>query len=211
MRNFRKDRSFLAFTNRDYDDFFIAEGIGSGHGFMNNLQVRGWEPNSIVDEETFYQVKLTGTGQSDVTIRNIQKLRHAPGTRYEVFINDNPRASFEADEFGLVTIPQVRDDALIRIVIEGTASQRLQDSRSSVPFQVFDNRKDALVFKVDYRGKIASKLQIRNLNGRLVVDLSAQVAGGIAVWSTAQVAAGVYIASAYVDRQWYGHMVTVDR
>jgi hypothetical protein len=157
MRNFRKDRSFLALTNSNSDDFFIANGVGSAHGFMNTIQLRGWEPNSIVDEETFYQVKLTGTGQSDATIRNIQKLRHVPGTRYEVFINDNPRAPVEADEFGLVTIPQVRDDALIRIVIEGTASQRLQNTRSSLPFQVFDNRKDALLFKVDYRGKTASK------------------------------------------------------
>lgn len=117
LRNFRKNRSFLAFTNRTYDDFQNF----SGNGYMNDLTKHGWDPDSIIDEPTHYHVKLTGTGTADVTLRNLQKLVHTPGTTYTVTINGVAAAGVTADQYGLVTIPKVANAAAIDLKI-GTTS-----------------------------------------------------------------------------------------
>ena len=113
LRNFRKDRSFLVFTNRTYDDFQNF----SGNGYMNDLTKHGWDPDSIVDGPAHYHVKLLGTGTADVTLRNLQKLVHTPGTTYAVTINGTSVAGIAADQYGLVTIPGVANAASIDLTV----------------------------------------------------------------------------------------------
>jgi len=114
LRRFRKDQSFLAMTRRSY-------GINdlSKTGVFNPLDVHGWDPDTIVDTPDRYAVTLTGKGKADVTLRRLQKLVHAPGTVYDVKISGRATGQIKADQFGLVTIPQVADDAKIELTVAG--------------------------------------------------------------------------------------------
>jgi hypothetical protein len=112
MRNFRRDQSYLAFTGRDYGVNSITQ-----IGWFNDLRVHGWDPATIVDETTRYAVKLTGTGTSDVTLHRLQKLPHNPGTTYAVKLNGADAGTVKADEWGLVTVPKVKDAALIELTV----------------------------------------------------------------------------------------------
>ena len=127
LRNFKRNQSFLAFTNRSYDDFTITDGLGSGIGYINDLTKHGWDPATIVDETNHYSVILTGTGTADVTLRNLQNFTHAPGTVYDATINSSPVASVTADEFGLVTIPAVANSAVIDLVVHGSSVEQTSD------------------------------------------------------------------------------------
>ncbi len=119
LHKFRLNQSYLAFTNRDYgkNDF-------DGEGMFNDLGVRGWDPESIVDEEHRYIVKLSGKGTSDVTLRRLQKLAHAAGTKYTVKLNGQNAGEVVADAYGLVTIKDVKDDAEIHLVVSGITPVR---------------------------------------------------------------------------------------
>ena len=114
LRNFRKNQSFLAFTGRDYGPKDVTTT-----GVFNDLAVHGWDPAGIVDGPARYAVKLTGKGTADVTLRRLQKLRHEPGTAYRVKINGRAAPQVTADAFGLITIPQVADDAAIELEVAG--------------------------------------------------------------------------------------------
>jgi Esterase PHB depolymerase len=114
MYKFRKDQSYLVFTKREY-------GVNSldSIGFFNDLRVRGWDPATIIDVSNRYQVKLTGTGTSDVTIRRTQQLVHAPGTLYTVKLDGVLSGTVTADEWGLVTVPKVKDAPLLELTAQG--------------------------------------------------------------------------------------------
>ena len=127
LRNFRKNRSFLAFVNRSYDDFQNY----SGNGYMNDLTKHGWDPETIVDDTGHYRVTLTGTGTADVTLRNLQKLQHSPGTVFNVTINGANSGQVTADEFGLITIPHVRSPATINLINPILVSIRHQNPAGS--------------------------------------------------------------------------------
>jgi pimeloyl-ACP methyl ester carboxylesterase len=124
--NFRRDQSFLAFTNRSY-------GLNSltAVGEMNDLQIHGWDPSTIVDQADYYEVTLTGTGTADVTIRRIQNLKHGPGSLYNLTIDGTPTGEVTADANGLITINQVADDATIGLectrCIDNTTPTRPDD------------------------------------------------------------------------------------
>jgi hypothetical protein len=131
LRNFRKNRSFLAFTKRSNDDFQNY----AGNGFMNDLTRHGWDPDSIIDEATHYHAKLTGTGTADVTLRNLQRLGHAPGTAYTVTVNGGTVPQVIADQYGCVTVPQVANAAAIDLVVAGTTTIQGPASHNSRFFQ----------------------------------------------------------------------------
>jgi hypothetical protein len=114
MRKFRRDQSYLVFTNRNYG--LNNEGIG----IFNPLVERGWEPSSIIDQESHYYVKLTGTGTSDVTLRRLQNLIHTPGATYSLKVNGAARGTIKADQFGVVTIPDIVNNASIDLTLTST-------------------------------------------------------------------------------------------
>jgi pimeloyl-ACP methyl ester carboxylesterase len=119
LRNFRKDQSYLAFTARDYGNNDLSQV-----GDFNPLDVRGWDHTTIEDEPGRYYVQLTGSGTSDVTLRRLQNLQHHPGTVYDVTINGQAAGQVAADEFGLVTIPGVADDAALELSVTGASGTR---------------------------------------------------------------------------------------
>lgn len=118
MYKFRKDQSYLVFTNRKY-------GVNSldSIGFFNDLRTRGWDPATIIDAPGRYQVKLTGTGTSDVTLRRLQQFIHAPGTEYTVRLDGAAAGTVRADEFGLITLKAIKDAPLIELINEGVANR----------------------------------------------------------------------------------------
>ena len=110
MWNFRLNQSFLAFTNRKgygiTPDATIPMGTPGG---INDLTKFGWDPDSIVDEPNQYQVKLTGEGTADVTLRRLQKFKATPNGSYQYWLDkkDGPGTPLTADEHGLLTVPAV--------------------------------------------------------------------------------------------------------
>lgn len=113
--NFRKNQSFLAFTNRSgygiEPDETVTVGDWSGYaqGGINDLYQHGWDPSSIVDRYDHYEVQLTGTGSADVTLRRLQTFQVAPGGLYQYWLDakDDAGAIIQADQWGLLTAPQV--------------------------------------------------------------------------------------------------------
>ncbi len=68
MWNFRRNRSFLAFTNRvgygiETDGVVFPQGECANYscGGVNDLYAHGWDPDSIVDEAGHYEVRLSWT------------------------------------------------------------------------------------------------------------------------------------------------------
>lgn len=115
LRRFRRDQSYLVLTNRNY-------GVNSTDeiGMFNDLSVHGWDPESIIDEPDRYRVTLTGEGTADITLRRLQRLDHRPGTRYDVTIDDEPRGTVTADEYGLIVIPEVSGAVTVELNVSST-------------------------------------------------------------------------------------------
>ncbi|OGJ85728.1 MAG: hypothetical protein A2268_11715 [Candidatus Raymondbacteria bacterium RifOxyA12_full_50_37] len=110
LRNFRKDQSYLAFTNRDYGINSLSQT-----GWFNDLDVHGWDHTTIKDSAGFYEVRLTGIGTADITLQRLQRLQHGAGSIYEVRLDGVPGDTVTADEYGLITIPHVSGGALLRL------------------------------------------------------------------------------------------------
>ncbi|NLI33835.1 MAG: hypothetical protein GX422_13820 [Deltaproteobacteria bacterium] len=119
MWNFRRNQSFLAFTNRS--DFGIGprQSVNPGEpDGVNNLYAMGWDPHSIVDRVDRYEALLTGSGTADVTPRRLQKFRVFPRKTYRYWLNVKTGAGLplRAGKNGLLTIPQVSGGT--RLIIE---------------------------------------------------------------------------------------------
>ncbi len=102
MWNFRRDQSFLAFTNR------VGYGAAPGTlGTINDLSVLSWDPTTLVDTADLYSVALVGTGSADVTLRRLQNLPHNPGQTYTLYLDAVTAngTTITADVNGLVTLP----------------------------------------------------------------------------------------------------------
>jgi hypothetical protein len=102
LANFRRNQSFLAFTNR--------RGFGvepPATGYVNDLYAFSWDPASIVDQTDHYQVRLVGSGTADVTLRRLQQFRVFPNRTYRYWINSKtgPGTPVTASASGLLTIP----------------------------------------------------------------------------------------------------------
>ena len=172
FRKFRKDQSFLAFTNRNYGlNNFSTSGI------FNDIGVHGWDPSTIVDETNHYYVELTGAGTADVTLRRLQHFTHTPGTQYNLQINGSVQGTITADQYGLVTIPQVADDATIDLVVSGPSAVEngsvVEDVSLSVSPNPF-NPSTTIHFKkqnADFKFT-EIKIEIYNLNGKLIENLT---------------------------------------
>jgi pimeloyl-ACP methyl ester carboxylesterase len=110
MANFRRNQSFLAFTNRS------SYGVNPGEvGYINDLYALSWDPATIVDQPHRYEVRLVGTGTADVTLRRLQQFRVGPGRTYVYWLNSKtgPGTRVAADPYGLLTIPAVSGGQLI--------------------------------------------------------------------------------------------------
>ncbi len=203
MRNFRKNVSYPAFTNRNYglQDF-------SATGKFNDLSVHGWDPDSITDEANHYHIKLTGTGTSDVTLRRLQNLVHTPGTTYDVTINNSPAAQVTADQWGLITIPSVADAASIDLVVNANVKKKVAGGLADAALEVNPNPFNpsakivisSLYFTSESRrageaGGENAKIDIYNAHGKLVQKLavaSCQLPTGI-VWNASTLPSGIYL------------------
>jgi hypothetical protein len=137
--------------------------------------VHGWDHTTIVDESNHYYVRLTGTGTADVTLRRLQNLKHDPGTVYDLKINGSSRGQITADRWGLVTIPQVADDASIDLTVVGTTQvQELRVSDKSDfrlvawpnPFSTSINIQ--VLMRNDECGMMNANADIFNINGRQI-------------------------------------------
>jgi hypothetical protein len=115
--SFRKNRSFLAFSNCPLD-----QNPGSGPpsegdpiGGMNRYQ--WWNTESVTDTPSLFEARVFLMDQAPVpqttttiTVRNLQGLRHEPGTRYlwRNLTADGsdvqPPSTTQADAFGRITV-----------------------------------------------------------------------------------------------------------
>lgn len=112
MANFRRNQSFLAFTNR------VGYGVNPGEvGYINDLYAMSWDPATIVDQTHRYEVRLVGTGTADVTPRRLQRFQVRPGGAYRYWINSKsgPGTRVTADAQGLLTIPGVSGGQLLMV------------------------------------------------------------------------------------------------
>lgn len=112
MANFRRNQSFLAFTNR------TGYGVNPGEvGYINDLYAMSWDPATIVDQPHYYQVRLVGAGTADVTLRRLQRFRVRPRGTYRYWINSKtgPGTPVTVDAHGLLTIPAVSGGQLLMV------------------------------------------------------------------------------------------------
>ncbi|MFP4521335.1 MAG: T9SS type A sorting domain-containing protein [Fibrobacterota bacterium] len=166
--NFRKDQSYLAFTDRNY-------GLNnfSNTGYFNPLETRGWDHTTIIDETNHYYVELTGSGTSDVTLRRLQNLVHTPGTVYNLQINGSSAGQVTADEYGLVTIQDVVDDATIdlTVVTTGTEASINKSGIVAAALQVSPNPANPSVSIIcSFKGVRSADLGIFDAAGRLLKE-----------------------------------------
>jgi hypothetical protein len=210
LRGFRKDQSYLAFTNRDYGVNSLSQT-----GYFNDLNTRGWDPSTIIDSSDHYEVKLTGTGTSDVTIRRIQNLQHGPGSVYALKINSVAQSDVTADQYGLITIPQVADDALIRLdckdckptIPQVPVTQNKKQVMNRVVLQVFPNpfstsMEIQLISSTvpQFRSStVKPEIRVFNINGKLVSVLDncgtveLRNCGTSYIWDASNQPSGVYV------------------
>lgn len=120
MWNFRRNLSFLAFTNRS------GYGVAPEEtGFVNDLYTFSWDPQSILDMPGHYEVQLVGNGTADVTPRRLQQFSVLAGHPYVYWLDvqSGPGTALLADAFGLLTVPAVSGPR--RIILEPAASSAL--------------------------------------------------------------------------------------
>ncbi len=129
--NFRRDRSFLAFTNRS--------GYGAAldaNGMINDLSLFYWDPDSIVDRADRYEVTLEGAGHADVTLRRLQRFEVAPdhSFRYWFGTQNGEGTAIRSTGDGLLTIPDLSGG--VRLIItpeEGTSPPVEPEKKSPEP------------------------------------------------------------------------------
>ncbi|OGJ86522.1 MAG: hypothetical protein A2268_15720 [Candidatus Raymondbacteria bacterium RifOxyA12_full_50_37] len=202
MQNFRRNQSFLAFTNRNYglNDCLYLDGCTTT-GRFNDIAVHGWDHTTIVDETNHYYVKLTGAGTADVTLRRLQQLVHTPGTVYDLKINNTASGQITADQYGLVTIPQVADAASIDLVVHGSGVDQGTDLQASDVVIAPNPFNPAVTISVGASRIIESSrasvtplhLAIYNANGRFVTDLTSHIINGSVSWDASNQPSGIYI------------------
>jgi len=127
MWNFRLNQSFLAFTNRSgygispkqtVDVYDWSDYVKGG---VNNLYQFGWDPSSIVDKATHYEVRIVGKGKADVTLRRLQKFVVTANKAYRYWLDTKSGAgkAITADAKGLLTVPAVSGSH--KLIIEPAA------------------------------------------------------------------------------------------
>lgn len=108
--NFRKNQSYLVFTNRSGYGIAAGQTVGMGtwegyvSGGINDLYEMGWDPSSITDIVSEYSVQLYGSGTADCTLRNLQNFLVTPATQYRYSVNNGAVNNVMSDEEGLLTI-----------------------------------------------------------------------------------------------------------
>ncbi|OGJ88166.1 MAG: hypothetical protein A2487_13605 [Candidatus Raymondbacteria bacterium RifOxyC12_full_50_8] len=199
-RHFRKDQSFLAFTNRNYDD----------SRYKNNIEVHGWDHTTIIDSASYYEVTLTGVGTADVTLHRLQKLQHGSGSTYALRLNGIVTDTITTDEYGLITIPQVADNAHIRIDCIScnptafSANSGNNTGANTIVMSVMPNPFNAsTVITISSQASVVrnqnSKVGIYDVRGKLVLTQSiAQVLPGNGngsrfIWNAGKQASGIYV------------------
>jgi Malectin domain/Prolyl oligopeptidase family len=102
LLGFRKDQSYLAFTNNSTD---VTTG-GEEYNFLDQI---GWIPSTIKDETNNYEIKLTGTGTVDVTLHRLQNFVVQPNKGFRFWLNTTAGAGTVAtsDANGALTLPKV--------------------------------------------------------------------------------------------------------
>jgi esterase/lipase superfamily enzyme len=127
MWNFRLNQSFLAFTNRrgygitPKQTVKVWDWEGCVKGGINDLYKFGWDPSSIVDKATHYEVRILGKGTADVTPRRLQKFVVTPKRAYRYWLDKKSGAGkkITADANGLLTVPAVSGNH--KLIIEPAA------------------------------------------------------------------------------------------
>lgn len=137
MWNFKRNESFLAFTNRNGYGIepnqtvnpWISDGYASGG--VNNLYEFGWDPDTIVDREDRYEVQLTGSGTADITLRRLQAFKVTAGENYSYWLDTKSGlgTTVNADINDLLTIPSVTGPHLL--IIEPSFTIRYVEKNGS--------------------------------------------------------------------------------
>jgi hypothetical protein len=114
-----------------------------------------------------------------VTLHRLQRFTHIPGTTYTVRVNGTLLAPIKADEWGLVTVPKVKDAALIELTADGVGIKKT--IRKSIKSHGFRTIRESRNFA--FQGlPPGSRIGIQNLAGALVKDLGKSEANGEAKW-----------------------------
>lgn len=115
MWNFRKNQSYLAFTNRSGYGIGVNQTVNPGDwssyvaGGINDLYEMGWNPSTLEETVDYYKVQLTGSGIAHVTIRNAQLFLLLPNeeVHYWVGVKTGVGKTATCDANGILTIPAV--------------------------------------------------------------------------------------------------------
>ncbi|MCP4687621.1 MAG: prolyl oligopeptidase family serine peptidase, partial [Desulfobacterales bacterium] len=110
MWNFRKNQSFLSFTNRS------GYGVDlSTNGVINDLTAFYWDPDTIVDRAGRYEVQINGSGTADATLRRLQNFNTSPNSSYRFWLNQKTGAGalVQTGADGVLTIPAVPGGSLL--------------------------------------------------------------------------------------------------
>lgn len=102
LLSFRKNQSYLAFTNNSTD-------VTTGSAKYNYLNQIGWIPGTIKDQAEHYEVTMYGKGTTDVTLRRLQAFKVDPKGKYHWWLNNmvGEGTAVEADSAGVLTLSGV--------------------------------------------------------------------------------------------------------
>ncbi len=176
MWNFRLDQSFLAFTHRRGYGIRPDETVSPDtEGGVNDLHQMGWDPASIVDQPDHYEVRLTGSGTADVTLRRLQHFRVIPDGcyRYRVNAGGTDATTVIADHHGLLTVADVNGgDSLIIEPCPTPAHKLLTGTIDDLdhqwaPLTWSENYTNPVVIMgpPSFHGSDPGIVRLRNLNG----------------------------------------------
>lgn len=144
LANFRKNQSYLAFTNNSTD--IVSGKTANTH--YNNLSLIGWYPDSIVDLQDRYSVVLHGNGTTDITLRRLQKFSLLAADSFSFYVNDsNKIVKQRVDESGTITLQGVTIKGNTKVVVlKNKSDVSIQKKRKSVNRLFYNPIKQALEY-----------------------------------------------------------------
>ncbi len=169
LANFRKDQSYLAFTNNSTD--VKTTNTAETYNFLDKV---GWNVNSVSDVSNRYSVMLTGNGTVDVTVRRLQRFTVAPLQAFNYWLGatTGTGTTVTADSNGVITVAGVvvRDSILLTLAPK-TSDVLPKEKKTVINFSAGQNG-DFLDLQYAFdRGGLAG-LEIRNVAGKVLLNLS---------------------------------------
>ncbi|OGJ94795.1 MAG: hypothetical protein A2350_20740 [Candidatus Raymondbacteria bacterium RifOxyB12_full_50_8] len=209
--DFRKNQSYPALTNGSLDDSLGTVPWGHDSVGSSNAYVM-WDVSTVVDEPLQWEMSLwlisaalQATETVDITPRRLQQLTHGAGSTYTWSWDEGATViasgNTTADVDGLITIPGLtlsKTHRTLKITCDDcVAGSAAAAADVGIPeLRVTPNpfNPSTMLFVSGMHGRVS--LQIYNINGRMVENMTPHLVNGHAVWDASKLPSGIYMIKA---------------